>query len=207
MMLVSTAYLPSIQYIALCEQSQEIYIEAHEHYLKQSYRNRTRIVSSQGILDLTIPVDRPNGSKTKIKDVKISYAEAWNRKHWHALVSAYNSSPFFEFYQDYFSKLYEEQNDFLWDFNMKLLNVIFDVTGIKTVIKETDSFKELNQNNIEDYRYTLSPKKEENQNPFPLYNQVFDESLGFIQNVSIIDAICNIGPETKKYCKDLQLTL
>lgn len=207
MMLVSTAYLPSIQYIALCIQSQEIYIEAHEHYLKQSYRNRTRIVSSQGILDLTIPVDRPNGSKTMIKDVKISYAEAWNRKHWHAIVSAYNSSPFFEFYQDYFSKLYEEKNEFLWDFNLKLLNVIFTITGIKTVIKETDSFINLNPNNIKDCRYNISPKKKENQIAFPLYNQVFDESLGFIQNVSIIDAICNIGPETKKYCKDLQLPL
>lgn len=197
-MLFSTAYLPSIQYIALCCKTTDVSIEAHEHFIKQTYRNRTCIASANGILDLIIPVIQPNGSKTNIKDVRISYVETWNKQHWHALVSAYNSSPFFEFYADVFAPFYEKKYDFLWDFNLEILETVFKIIGIKSQVSETSQFTPLGV--IEnDYRYLLSPKKQKIKLIAEPYSQVFDDKHGFLSNMSIIDLLCNVGPDSMEY--------
>lgn len=202
-MLLSTAYMPCIEYMAYIAQSDCVTIEAHEHYIKQSYRNRAYIATANGIMELIIPVIQPKGSKTNIRDVQISYAEAWQKKHWHAIVSAYNSSPYFEYYQDLFHVFYTKHYLFLWDFNRVILEQILKLCSIDTDIQDSHIFTPIHTIK-NDKRNLISPKIESNLN-IPEYKQVFSEKYGFISSVSILDTLCNLGPDTSKYCLQLKL--
>src|SRR5690554_2939469 len=120
-LIVSTTYLPPVSFFAHIVRASQVYIEAYEHFVKQSYRTRTSIATAQGKMDLIIPVIRPHGSKTMIKDVLISYDENWQKTHWHAIESAYNTSPFFEFYREYFYDFYTKKYRYVWDWNHDIL--------------------------------------------------------------------------------------
>ena len=97
---LSTAYLAPIEYYAYPANFPNIYIERYENYLKQSYRNRCNILSANGVMPLSIPVESAAGKKCLIKDIRITEHGNWRHLHWNALVSAYNSTPFFEYYRD-----------------------------------------------------------------------------------------------------------
>jgi hypothetical protein len=200
-MLFSTAYFPPLAYFAHIAHTKTVCLEAHEHYIKQSYRNRCTIYSANGLLDLIVPVEKPQGSKTPIRDVRISYAETWVKQHKHALVSAYQSSPFFEYYADACFAVLDARKPFLWDLNESLLHTLCKLIGLSPTITASETFTPLNSV-AHDWRYALSPKQ-----PVKLpqigYSQVFDEKFGFQSNVSIFDTICNLGPETKGYLSEL----
>ena len=196
-MLLSTAYFPPLAYFAHIARAETICIEAHEHYIKQTYRNRCTIYSANGLLDLIVPVEKPQGSKTLIRDVHISYAEAWVKQHKHAFVSAYKSSPFFDYYADACFAVLDKHEKFLWDLNANLLHTLCKLTGISPIITESEHFTPRNST-ANDLRYTISPKQPAELQQLP-YSQVFDEKFGFQSNVSIFDAICNLGPDTKRY--------
>ena len=98
--ILSTAYLPPIEYFAMILQSGAWKIENHEHYIKQSYRNRCNIITANGLLNLSIPVNKTDGNHTFIHDIRISYLSNWQSNHWRAIESAYNKSPFFLYYRD-----------------------------------------------------------------------------------------------------------
>lgn len=202
-MLVSTAYFPNIFYLAICSVSDTIHIESCEHFVKQTYRNRTTIISANGSLDLIIPIIKNQGSKTYIKDITISYAEAWNKQHVHAIMSAYKSSPFFEFYFDDIISILLKKHKFLWDFNMSILVNILHKLQIESSIIETTDFLNPDIQNTTDFRYTISPKNEVQGINFEPYYQIFSSKYGFLSNMSCIDLICNIGPEAIIYLKNI----
>ncbi|MDR1761127.1 MAG: WbqC family protein [Bacteroidales bacterium] len=196
-MLVSTTYFPPLAYFAYIANAQTVCVEAHEHYIKQSYRNRCTIYSANGLLDLIVPVEKPQGSKTLIRDVQISYAEAWVKQHKHAFVSAYKSSPFFDYYADACFAVLDKQEKFLWDLNEKLLHTLCKLIGLSPTISASENFTPLNSI-ANDLRYAISPKRPLELPQLP-YSQVFDEKFGFQPAVSVFDAICNLGPDTKDY--------
>lgn len=113
----STAYLPPIQYIKSLIESDIVLIEKHETYLKQTYRNRCIILSANGPLALTIPIIKPFGNKTKTDEVVIDNSVKWKREHWRGIESAYRNSAFFEYVRDYLITFYENEWEFLFDFN------------------------------------------------------------------------------------------
>ena len=196
----STAYLPPVFYFHQLLQCEEVLIEGHEMYQKQTYRNRCIIYSANGSLPLTIPVVKPNGNRTFIKDIRIDNSVKWKKEHWRALESAYTNSSFFEFIADYLVGFYEKDRLYLWDFNMELLNTLFDILDLQVNIVETDGFIKEYPNSISDFRNYISPKspefiKQAEQCAIP-YHQVFGYKLGFIPNLSIIDLICNCGMES-----------
>ena len=125
--LLSTAYLPPIEYILKCLQT-PVMLEVREHYTKQSYRNRSLIATANGVQALTIPVVHVS-SKMPILDVRIDYAMPWQRLHWKSLDTAYNSSPYFLYFQDYIRPFYEKRYEFLFDFNLELMQVILKLFG------------------------------------------------------------------------------
>src|SRR5690606_26461381 len=178
-----------------------IVLEAHEHYIKQTYRNRMRIASAQGALDLIIPVTRPQGSKTNITDVRISYEECWHTKHWHAIVSAYKSSPYFDYYADEISDFYTIKHTDLWSFTNSILRVCIRLLSLQIKIENTQSFIKEYTSNDKDQRYAMSPKHTTNTTIYPPYTQLFEEKHGFIPNLSILDVLCNVGPESGLYIK------
>src|SRR4051812_10738280 len=113
---LSTAYWPNLHYFYYILHSEQVFIEKHEHYQKQSFRNRTQILTANGVLDLSIPVVKKH-DKELISTIEISYAEPWQIKHWRAISSAYKNSPYLEFFEDEIKTLYEEKPVYLLEFN------------------------------------------------------------------------------------------
>ena len=132
-------------------------MEQWEHYVKQSYRNRSRILSSNGPLDLIVPVEKSQGCKTLLKDVRLAYHDRWNAEHWNAIRSAYNSSPYFEYYVDDIERFFTQQFDFLIDYNTELLDCILNLLKIPHTITYSENFVPLHTEN-QDFRYAISPK-------------------------------------------------
>ncbi|MFZ4398488.1 MAG: WbqC family protein [Bacteroidales bacterium] len=200
--LLSTAYLPPIEYFAYLIQYDICKIENKEHYIKQSYRNRCSIITANGLLNLCIPVNKVDGNHTFTKDIRISNVSNWQINHWRAIESAYNKSPFFLYYKDDLLKFYMKRYESLIDFNSDLLKFILKKTGISVVINFTDDFIPLNEHK-DDFRYSFSAKAFDEKGKFPHYYQVFENKHGFIPNLSIIDLLFNEGPESKFYLENL----
>lgn len=197
---LSTAYLPTIQYFTKILGANKVYIELYENYLKQSYRTRCDIYAANGVMQLNIPVERAKGSKITIKDVRIDYERDWQQVHWKSIVSAYQSSPFFEYYYDDLFPFYRKKEVFLFDFNYKLIEKLVELTSIKAEICLTDEYLANPQYLQYDYRQSISPKPRlQHYDPYfkmVNYYQVFESKHGFTPNLSILDLLCNEGNNT-----------
>ncbi|MGE0089640.1 MAG: WbqC family protein [Bacteroidales bacterium] len=200
--ILSTAYLAPIQYYSKLLKYDEAVIEIYENYPKQTYRNRCSIYGANGLLDLSIPVKKIQ-TKTKTKDIKIEYVTNWQKLHWKSIESAYRSSPYFEYYADDFLPFYTTKTDFLIDYNLALQNLITMIIGIEVQIKNTDNYIVANELIFADYRELINPKKRFNDPDFKQseYTQVFSNRFSFIPNLSIIDLLFNVGPDSLIYLK------
>lgn len=188
--LFSIAYLPPLTYIHQCLEADKIIIDQHEHFIKQTYRNRCQIYSPNGIQSLIIPVKHQNLSHSPVKDTRISFDVPWNKIHWKAICSAYRNSPYFEFYEDEFKNTFEKPNEFLFDFNYKLMELIFNIFRIKKSISLSENFEKETTLSV-DFRNIFHPKKKLiNINP---YHQIFSDRFGFINDLSCIDYLFNVG--------------
>ena len=194
--ILSTAYLAPVQYFTKFVEYDKVIIEAHENFIKQTYRNRCKIYGANGELSLTIPIKK-SAPKTKIKELLIDYDTNWRKMHWKSIESAYNSSPFFEYYIDDFIPFYTKKYKYLFDYNTELLKMIVDILEISTNIEFTTSFDN-NISDIDDFRELIHPKKgSTDQNFKPIeYTQVFKDKYGFLPNLSIIDLLFSEGPNS-----------
>lgn len=218
--LLTSAYLAPIQWYAKLFHSNGCWIEQHDHFQKQTYRNRCIIATANGAQTLTIPIERPSGeqaSRMAMKDIRISDHGNWRHIHWQAIVSAYNDSPFFEYYADDFLPFFQQRYAFLFDFNLELTHTICTLLDIKPNILRTPSFVPTasqlasgatlppnfahEQGDINtplpDFREVIVPKNAPSDplfSPRPYY-QVFAQRHGFIPNLSIIDLLFNMGNE------------
>lgn len=204
--LFSTAYLPPIAYIAALMHYESVAIEVCETYPKQTYRNRCTILTANGLLDLTIPVIRPNGNHTLLSDICISYAEPWNVRHWRAIESAYSASPYFLYYRDGIETILLRQTPHLIDLNTALTVHILKKLGITcTLSVSTDFIKPADSLPYPDFRQYFTPKKPLNAKDFPSYNQVFSHKFPFYPNLTILDLLFNLGPEAKHYLSSIDI--
>ena len=190
---LSSTYLGPVQQYCKMYQYPEVRIEAAENYLKQTYRNRCLIAAANGPLSLSIPIVKPDTLKCLTKDIRISDHGNWRHLHWNAISSAYNSSPFFEYYEDDFAPFYEKKYDFLFDFNEELRQKVCNLLDIHPHVVFTTDFETEVEN---DFR-GISPKRESGDPAFcpKPYYQVFKDKHGFIPNLSIIDLLFNTGNE------------
>lgn len=199
---LSSAYLAPIQYYTKFLSKDRIFIEQHDNYVKQTYRNRCNIISANGVIPLSIPVEHSSKNKTLMKDIRISQHGNWQHMHWNAIVSAYNSTPFFEYYQDDFRPFFDKEYEFLFDFNEELRLLIIDLLNIEvTETAYTSSYKTGFANEEVDMREAIHPKKDAtalDDHFMPCnYYQIFSQKLGFIPNMSIIDLLFNMGNESQ----------
>jgi hypothetical protein len=195
--LVSTAYLPPVEYFSVIAGSGSVAIEKNENYIKQTYRNRCCILSSHGIQILTVPVLMATVHKVLIDKVKIDYSKRWQQVHLRAMMAAYRSSPYFDFYFDRIEKIISEDHELLFNLNTKLLEALLEMLRMKKEFTFSDDF-EPPVNDQQDFRYTIVPGREPAV-PSKKYLQVFDTGNGFAGNLSILDLIFNTGPEASQY--------
>jgi len=193
--LLSTAYLGPIQYYSKLLRYKDVYVEINDNFVKQTYRNRCKIYGANGIVQLSIPVKK-SAPKTKVKDLQIDYATNWQKIHWKSIESAYRSSPFFEFYADYFIPFYKTRYHYLIEFNSLLQELVLENLGINKLVKYTQEYSTVEIADTDDFRELIHPKRNTQDNDFIglRYNQVFIEKYGFKNNLSIIDLIFNEGP-------------
>lgn len=193
--LIESHYLPSISYFAAIHDAKEIVLEKHEHYIKQSYRNRCHIVSAQGKETLIVPLTSKHG-KVAITDVRIDYTQKWLNNHWRTIRSAYGKAPFFEHYADELEKQLFKRTVFLYDLTHDLLSLCLKWLKWEKTIKETEKFEKGAPASVLDLRSVLNAKDDGNLSEFYLpvsYRQVFGNT--FVVNVSVIDLIFCTGPE------------
>ncbi|MCQ2268481.1 MAG: WbqC family protein [Bacteroidaceae bacterium] len=197
--LLSSAYLAPIQYYAWMLAADEVLLEQHDHYIKQTYRNRCTIAAADGPLSLTIPIIKPENEKCPMKDIRISDHGNWRHLHWNALKSAYRMSPFWEYYEDDFRPFYEQKWELLMDYNQALQEKVCELIDFTPNITRTEAFISLSEAGIQDLRDVIHPKREiavDGKFQAIPYYQVFKERQGFLPNMSIMDLLMNMGPES-----------
>ena len=194
--LLSTAYFAPIPFYSLAVKSEKVYIEQFENYIKQTFRNRCVICGANGPISLIVPVIKSRGPKIWIKDLKISYDVDWQRNHWRTIFSAYNSSPFFDYFKDDISPFFESKEKFLIDYNLKIHETICDLLEIENNIQLTEDFEKPNADI--NFREVISPKNKKLNQQFKSenYTQVFSEKFDFIPNLSILDILFCEGPNS-----------
>ena len=198
--LLPTAYFPSAAYFMEILRSQSVWIEQMETYPKQTYRNRCEIMTSAGKMKLIVPVTKPGGNHTITRDAELSYRQPWQQHHWKSIRTAYRSSPYFNYYADVFKPIFEEKEKTLIDLNYKILILLNKLIGLKAEIAMTVEYLKQPEG-IRDLRFEFTPKKNMTPGTFPEYPQVFSHLHGFQRNLSVLDLIFNLGPETLNYLK------
>jgi hypothetical protein len=195
--LLSTAYFAPVRFYSICVKYPVVYIEQFENFRKQTYRNRCVVMGANGPLPLVIPVVKGRGPKTLVKDLKISYDVDWQRNHWRTIFSAYNSSPFFEFFKDDIHPFFEQKEKFLLDLNMKIHSTVCELLEIENTAVLTADFEKVSPETL-NLRESLSPKNKTPGKNFQAqeYTQVFSEKFDFVPNLSILDLLFNEGPNS-----------
>ena len=214
--LLSTAYLPSVAYMAVLARHDSVVIEQKETFPKQTFRNRAAIATGNGVLMLNVPVVRPYGNHTRTEQMTLSYNEPWHIRHWRAIVAAYSAAPYFLYYRDELEKILMQRHERLLDLNDALLHYLLKKFKIDCQISYTDNFtpptappSPTDLRTILTNKHTLLTNKSTHQLSdstfqfsifnfhFPPYPQVFDTRFGFLPNLSAIDLLFNLGPEAK----------
>lgn len=197
--LLPVFYLGPLEYYSKIKHySDNIVLEVCEHYPKQTNRNRASIHSSNGKLNLTVPVKSGANVHTKIKDVRISYDANWQRLHWRSIQTSYRNSSFFEYYEDDFAPFFHTHTEFLFDFNIGLMELCLKLLKLSPNISYTTEYvKDIED--IEDYRHAISPNTQPDSYKLKPYFQVFEEKNNFIPNLSIVDLLFNQGPQSKQF--------
>lgn len=196
--LIELHYLPSIAWFTATQAFDNIVLEKHEHFVKQSYRNRCRILTANGIQELSIPLTEKSG-RTLITDIKIDHSQKWLNNHWRSIVSAYNKSPFFEYYSDALQNTLYKEHKFLFDLNLELLTICRGWLKLSNTLAETMAYEKIPQAGTTDLRNLVNAKKSTGYEKFfqPIkYTQVFGHT--FAENLSVIDLIFCEGPNARQ---------
>lgn len=202
--LLSTAYFAPVHFYSRFINHPNAYMEQHEYFIKQTFRNRCVLSGGNGIISLVVPVVKGRGKKITIKDLKIAYDMNWQRNHWQSIVSAYNSSPYFEYYQDELLPFFEKKFDFLLDFNTHIHETICDFLELENTFVFTSEFEQVPEGTL-NLREVISPKNNANQDTAFVpaeYTQVFTGKFGFLPNLSILDLLFNEGPNALTLLED-----
>lgn len=218
-MLFSTAYFPPVEYFAKIAEGftlspddvkpSVIYIEACEHYQKQTYRNRCKFYAENGTQTLSFPIVHEEGSHSlPITEIKIDWSTPWLIQTERAIASAYESSAYFDYYKDELFSILNSRPDTLFEFNLLIIKFFLKKTGIKADIRLTEHFTPAESSVYgEDLRSVIHPKRDnvilEELGLKKPYFQVFAGKHGFISNLSIMDLLFNEGPDSILFLKNL----
>jgi hypothetical protein len=197
-LILATSYLPPIWYCEKLLSAEVVIIENHEHFVKQSIRNRCHILSPNGVQSLIVPVVHQNRNYSAIKDIRIANDLPWQRQHWRSLCAAYQRSAFFEFYQDDLVPFYEKPYDFLLDYNTELLQFLFEQLQAKKTLGVTTDYVAPVPGNPEDLRAVCDTGLPVVSGTEKSYPQVFGYKDGFVPGLSVVDLLFSMGPAARQ---------
>ena len=196
--ILCSTYFGPIQWYQKLNRYDECIIERYDNFIKQTYRNRCVIATTNGVQTLSVPVEKYDGLKCPMRDIRISDHGNWRHLHWNALLSAYGESPFFEFYADDIRPFFERRWDYMFDFNMEITLKICELLDIQPDIRITNEYC---AGTPDDFRDTIRPKHPLTDDSFQprRYYQVYSQKYGFQPNMSILDQLFNEGNEAVLY--------
>ena len=202
--LLSTTYFGPVQWYQKLYRYDNVVIDQFESFQKQTYRNRCRIATTQGVQTLTVPV--VHDADNSICNIRISDHGNWRHLHWQALQSAYGDSPFFEYYEDDVRPFFSERNwDLLMDYNEAICQKMCELLDIQPNKVQSSEFRVQSSCDQElylsDFRQVINPKHPLPDTDFQprTYYQVYQQKHGFLPNLSILDLLFNMGPESIFY--------
>ncbi|HLK28492.1 MAG TPA: WbqC family protein [Puia sp.] len=186
-LLTDLHYFPSIIFYKYSYKYSNIIFDQYESYQKMSFRNRCMIAGANGIISLSVPLQEGRNQKTMIKDVRIAGLQ-WQAQHWKSIMTSYNKSPWFEFYKDELKLLYSKSFHFLLDWNIACFEWSAQKLKLPLTFSLTDNLQNNQQNETEDFRNKVLPK---NYLSFDAvrYRQVFEDKIGFLPNLSVLDLL------------------
>lgn len=193
----ATNYFGPVFFYYTLQKAPLVYIDQHEHFIRQTYRNRCYIQGSNGVLPLMVPVEKGRSPQQKIRDIRIAYHTPWQRNHWRSIVSAYKNSPFFDDYQADIQIYFEKEFRFLFDLNLAIMNTMCQLLNLDRTIHLTIGFENTGEESA-NYRTSLSPKiplEETAPWYYPIeYTQVFEDKFPYTPGLSILDLLFCTGP-------------
>ena len=189
MLILPATYLPNIEYVArLIAAGDDYIIDCGEHYIKRSVRNRTTIMTANGVLDLTVPVVNANRPRTPMHKMKIDYSKPWQHQHWVAICSAYRSSAYFDYFAERLEPFYTNHHSSLVEFNLAILRTLLDFMGYKAPLRTTTEYVTTAEGDID-----MRPKQFQSDFSTPHYFQLFSDRHPFAENISILDLLMSEG--------------
>jgi len=188
-MVLSSQYFPSIPWMQMCLQQQEVAIDQWENYQKQGLMNRCKILGAQGIITLSVPLVGGREQKSLLKDVKINNSSRWNIDQLRAIKSCYSKAPFFEYYFGPVENLLTKKNDFLLDLNMDALELLLKWFRFQPKPALTNAFVADRFKNVAEFKSVIKPVS---------YLQVFSDRRPFEPGLSVLDALFCMGPQAKE---------
>jgi hypothetical protein len=198
-LIVDLQYFPSVNLFKILNKSSNIVFEQYEFFHKMSFRNRCQVAGAEGIINLSVPLQKGRDQRTLVKDVKIAGKDDWQGQHWKTLLSCYSRSPWFEFYRDDLAVLYRQPVHFLVDWNLKCFEYVCRVLPLKPEVGLTDSYTgTYDENTWADWRGKIVPRNRA-ESPVIKYHQVFEERIGFLPNLSILDLLFCEGRAARSY--------
>ena len=192
-LVIHPTYFPNILFFSQILNQDKILFEVNDNYIKQSLRNRTSIYHANGILNLSIPVKYSSKKKQKFKEIEICNETDWQKKHLKSIKFAYRSSPYFEFYENQFEKIFTKKEKFLIDINLKSIELLFELIDRKLKYNFTEKYNQ-NYTGYVDSREISSFNFSDKSLSFKKYTQVFETKYGFKENLSMLDLLFNYGP-------------
>jgi hypothetical protein len=195
--IIETQVFPNIQYFTLILKHKGLTLEANENYQKRSFRNRYHIGSQKGILNLSIPLSKGKNEQQSIREVIISFDHNWQSQHWNSICSSYGKSPYFIYYKDEIKELLFSTEGSLFQYNQNIILEICKLLKIPIAIEHTTDFEK----NIQASHYNKL-KLNSLVQTIPYY-QVYAKKSQFLNNLSILDLLFHMGPESILYLRKM----
>ena len=193
-LIIENQYFGTVNYYKTLFEFTHIEIEQYEFYQKMSFRNRCIIPGANGLVQLSVPLQKGRNQREVIREVEIAYKDNWVLQHCRSLEACYNRAPFFEFYRDELFGLLEKRPRFLMDLNLEMLHWVLKKLKANLSISLSDQYREIPERGVQDRRSWILPKNYQEGSQTVKYTQVFEDRIGFVPNVSVLDLLFCTGP-------------
>ncbi len=181
----------------------KLLIETSEHYQKRSFRNKFFSLSAQGVQSFSIPLRKGKHQQKSIREIEIAYDEDWVTRLERHVRTNYGSAPYFSYYFDSFIKIAQSRYIYLFELNLAWLNYINSALKLDITIEFTSDYISVYPEADIDIRVLSTSQTNLSKYQGIVYEQVHSDRQGFTPNLSIVDALFCLGPQTKTLLRDL----